>query len=291
MEQTNGKPRTIARIVTAIDAMEGDGMRIRRAFPTHALADLDPFLLLDHLGPIHFKPGEAKGFPDHPHRGFETVTYVLKGEMQHRDSHGNHGVLGPGAVQWMTAGSGLVHSEMPGESLAKNGGTLHGFQLWVNLPRVNKMTPPRYQEYPGDKIPAAANEGATVKVVAGESLGQKGIIETNIPISYLHVTLEPKASFNQALPATANAFVYVIGGVGSAGSGLESFAEGSLVVFKKDGDSIQVHNPSERPLEFLLVAGEPIGEPVVRAGPFVMNTKQEILQAFQDYQNGLMGTI
>jgi quercetin 2,3-dioxygenase len=291
MKQTDMKPRSIARIVAAIDAMEGDGMRIRRAFPTYALADLDPFLLLDHLGPIQFQPGEAKGFPDHPHRGFETVTYVLEGEMQHRDSHGNHGVLGPGSVQWMTAGSGLVHSEMPGESLSKNGGTLHGFQLWVNLPRKYKMTPPRYQEYPGAQIPVIESAGATVKVAAGESLGQKGIIETNIPISYLHVTLQSGASFDQAMPATANAFVYVISGVGASGTSLASFAEGSLVIFQKDGDSIHVSNPSERPLEFLLVAGEPIGEPVVRAGPFVMNTKQEILQAFEDYQNGLMGTI
>ena len=228
-------------------------MRIRRAFPTHVLEDLDPFLLLDHLGPIHFSPGEAKGFPDHPHRGFETVTYVLEGEMRHRDSHGNHGILGPGSVQWMTAGSGLVHSEMPGESLSRNGGTLHGFQLWVNLPRKHKMKPPRYQEYPGAKIPVAANAGVSVKVVAGESLGQRGIIETNIPISYLHVTLQPNASFDQALPATANAFVYVIGGVGVAGTGLESFAEGSLVIFHKDGDSIHVGNPSGKPLEFLLV--------------------------------------
>lgn len=291
MEAVNTKPRTIARIVAAIDAMEGDGMRIRRAFPTYALTDLDPFLLLDHLGPITFQPGEAKGFPDHPHRGFETVTYVLEGAMQHRDSFGHHGILGPGSVQWMTAGSGLVHSEMPGEEFAKNGGTLHGFQLWVNLPRVNKMSAPRYQEYAGDQIPVAGGNGASVKVVAGEALGQKGIIETNIPIAYLHVTLEPKAGFEKAVAETANAFVYVIKGVGAAGVGLASFSEGSLVIFNKDGGNISINNPSDRPLEFLLVAGEPIGEPVVRAGPFVMNTKQEILQAFEDYQNGLMGTI
>ncbi len=271
--------------------MEGAGLRIRRAFPTHVLPDLDPFLLLDHLGPIQFQPGEAVGFPDHPHRGFETVTYVLEGEMQHRDSFGHSGILGPGSVQWMTAGSGLVHSEMPGESLRKNGGTLHGFQLWVNLPRVDKMTPPRYQEFAGEKIPVAAAEGVSVKVVAGDALGQKGVIETNIPISYLHVTLQAKAAFRQVLPSSANAFVYVISGVGAAGTGLASFEEGSMVIFNKDGDSIEINNPAERPLEFLLIAGEPIGEPVVRAGPFVMNTREEILQAFHDYQNGLMGTI
>jgi redox-sensitive bicupin YhaK (pirin superfamily) len=211
--------------------------------------------------------------------------------MQHRDSHGHSGILGPGSVQWMTAGSGLVHSERPGETLMREGGTLHGFQLWVNLPRANKMTPPHYQEYPGDQIPVAVSEGVSVKVVAGKALGKHGVIETKIPISYLHVTLQPNATFRQLIPPSANAFDYVISGTGALTTGLASFAEGSLVIFNKDGDSIEINNPAARPLDFLLIAGEPIGEPVVRAGPFVMNTRQEVLQAFQDYQSGLMGTI
>ena len=178
---------------TAPRAQDGDGVDLRRAFPGATLMDLDPFLLLDQMGPTEFAQGDARGFPPHPHRGFETVTYLLSGEMQHRDSWGNHGVLRPGDVQWMTAGSGLVHSEMPGDTLVRDGGTLHGFQLWINLPRKDKMIAPRYQDTTSERIPVARSEDGRVqvKVIAGESLGTKGVIDTRIPILYLHVTLAP----------------------------------------------------------------------------------------------------
>src|SRR5215213_4325534 len=194
--------RNVTKVFTARTAQDGDGVDLRRAFPGVTLSDIDPFLLLDQMGPTKFSPGDARGFPPHPHRGFETVTYLLSGEMQHRDSWGNHGVLRPGDVQWMTAGSGLVHSEMPGETLVREGGTLHGFQLWINLPRRDKMIAPRYQDTISDRIPVArSGDGRVeVKVIAGESLGTKGVIDTRIPILYLHATLAPRAEFTQTVP-------------------------------------------------------------------------------------------
>ncbi len=273
--------------------MEGAGVAIRRSFPTAELGDIDPFLLLDELGPMQFAPGQATGFPDHPHRGFETVTYILEGAMEHRDSKGNHGILGPGDVQWMTAGSGLVHSEMPGASLREKGGRLHGFQLWVNLPRADKMTPPRYQELAAKHLPVAGSpsKDMQVKVIAGESLGQRAAIETRTPILYLHFTLEPGSSVAQPVPVEYNAFAYAIDGAGLAGS--TPLAEGHLAVFAKDGGSVQLSNPAgaEVPFNVLLIAGAPLGEPVQRYGPFVMNTKAELYQAFEDYRSGRMGLI
>src|SRR5260370_5285446 len=193
--------RSVARVCTAPEADDGDGVELRRAFPGNALMDLDALLLLDQMGPMDVAPGKARGFPPHPHRGFETVTYLLSGEMQHRDSWGNHGVLRPGDVQWMTAGAGLVHSELPGESLVREGGRLHGFQLWINLPRRDKMMKPRYQDTTSARIPVARNAEGTVaaKVIAGEALGTKGVIDTRIPILYVHATLEPGAEFTQEI--------------------------------------------------------------------------------------------
>jgi redox-sensitive bicupin YhaK (pirin superfamily) len=291
MPQT--KPRSVARVIESDHVMEGAGVSIRRSFPTANLEDLDPFLLLDHMGPIQFAPGQAVGFPDHPHRGFETVTYVLEGAMEHRDSKGNHGVLGPGDVQWMTAGSGVVHSEMPGEELRKKGGRLEGFQLWVNLPKVAKMTEPRYQEVAAERLPVVEtpSKNAKVKVIAGESLGQRAAIETRTPILYLHFTLQPGASVTQGVPAEYNAFAYAIDGAGLAGA--TQLDEGHLAVFAKDGDRVELSNPASarKPFNVLLIAGAPIGEPVARYGPFVMNTKAEIYQAFEDYRTGRMGVI
>jgi hypothetical protein len=273
--------------------MEGAGVAIRRSFPTPDLEDIDPFLLLDHMGPIQFAPGQAVGFPDHPHRGFETVTYVLEGAMEHRDSKGNHGVLGPGDVQWMTAGSGLVHSEMPAGALREKGGRLEGFQLWVNLPRAAKMTSPRYQEIAATRLPVAEtpSKDVKVKVIAGESLGRHAAIETRTPILYLHFALEPGASVEQPVPADFNAFAYAINGSGLAGS--TPLSEGHLAIFTKDGDSVELSNPAANraPFNVLLIGGAPIGEPVARYGPFVMNTKAELYQAFEDYRSGRMGVI
>jgi redox-sensitive bicupin YhaK (pirin superfamily) len=283
--------RNVTRVFTAPRAQDGDGVDLRRAFPGATLMDIDPFLLLDQMGPTTFAPGDARGFPPHPHRGFETVTYLLSGEMQHRDSWGNHGTLRPGDVQWMTAGSGLVHSEMPGDTLVRKGGTLHGFQLWINLPRRDKMLAPRYQDTTSDRIPVArAGDGSVeAKVIAGESLGTKGVIDTRIPILYLHVKLAPGAEFVQEVPKSENAFAFVVEGEGSfAGS---RAAQNQVTVFDRAGETVRVSNTGAGALGFLLIAGEPIGEPVARYGPFVMNSREEIAQAAEDYRAGRMGVL
>jgi len=285
--------RSVSEVIRSIQAMEGAGVPIRRVFPTAALEDVDPFLLLDHLGPIEFRPGQATGFPDHPHRGFETVTYVLEGAMEHRDSQGNHGIIGPGDVQWMTAGSGLVHSEMPGAELTKNGGRLQGFQLWVNLPRKDKMVAPRYQDVAAARLPVAQTEAkdVQVKVIAGESQGRHAALETRTPILFLHATLQPGASLEQPVPGTYSAFAYVIDGESRMGPENNRVPEGHVAVFAKSGDVVRLSNSASVPLNVLLIGGAPLGEPVARYGPFVMNTKAELHQAVEDYRNGRMGVI
>lgn len=291
MVETMVNYRGVASVVQAVATLEGEGVAIRRVFPTPALDYLDPFLLLDEMGPSDLKPREAKGFPDHPHRGFETVTYVLEGKMEHRDSHGHQGSIGPGDVQWMTAGSGVVHSEMPASEIMQSGGRLHGFQLWVNLPGRDKMMDPRYQELPGAGIPAAESPTGDVKVriIAGDALGKQARIQTRTPIEYLHFTLAPGAEHVQPVPKTFNAFAYVIDGEATFGPDSRRVTSGQMAIFLKDADAVRIS--ATRPLSVLLVAGEPIGEPVARAGPFVMNTREEIYQAFRDYQNGKMGQI
>jgi len=283
--------RSVARIFTAPEAHDGDGVELRRAFPGNALMDLDPFLLLDQMGPMDVAPGKARGFPPHPHRGFETVTYLLSGEMQHRDSWGNHGVLRPGDVQWMTAGSGLVHSELPGESLVRDGGRLHGFQLWINLPRRDKMIRPWYQDTTAARIPVARNGDGTVaaKVIAGEALGTKGVIDTRIPILYVHLTLQPGAEYTQEVPRSENAFAFVIEGEGRFAN--TRAGQYGVVLFDRGGDAVRISNPGKKPLSLLLIAGEPIGEPVARYGPFVMNSRDELQQAVADFREGRMGVL
>jgi redox-sensitive bicupin YhaK (pirin superfamily) len=281
--------RSISNIVHAAPQLEGEGMIVTRPFPTAQLDHLDPFLLLDRMGPVTHGPGEAKGAPDHPHRGFETVSYILEGAIEHGDSQGNHGVIGAGDVQWMTAGSGVLHSEMPSEELRRNGGRMHGFQLWVNLPRRDKMMRPRYQELRAAEIPTAtsADGKVTVTVIAGESLDTRATIDTRTPILYLHVRLAPGARFVQAVPADYNAFAFVIGGEAAFGDRLAG--ENDMVLFDRDGDEIAIGSASGA--ELLLIGGLPLNEPVVRYGPFVMNTPGEIRQAMIDYQSGLFGEI
>ena len=287
--------RSVSRIIDSIGALEGEGFLVHRPFPTPALRDFDPFLLLDEMGPVDLAPAEAKGAPDHPHRGFETVTYLLEGRFEHRDSQGHAGRLGPGDVQWMTAGRGVVHSEMPESDFARAGGRLHGFQLWVNLPRRDKMMPPRYQEIPAAKIPTAQTEDGSVRVriIAGEALGARAVIETRTPIIYLHFTLRPGARITQPVPNEYNAFAYVIGGEGEFGPNTHSATRGQMVIFAPDGDGVSIAAPAgaRSPLEVLLIAGAPLGEPIARYGPFVMNTEAEIYQAIQDYRSGRMGSI
>jgi quercetin 2,3-dioxygenase len=287
--------RTVAGTISSVETMEGAGFVVRRPFPKSSFSEFDPFLLLDELGPVDLKPGEAKGAPDHPHRGFETVTYLLAGQLQHKDSQGHSGKLGAGDVQWMTAGAGVVHSEMPTPEFARTGGHLHGLQLWVNLPQRDKMMAPRYQEIAADRIPTAQTEDglATVKVIAGEALAAKAVIETRTPIVYLHWTLQPGATIAQPIPSHYNAFAYVLDGEGLFGVDQESAGDGMMVLFAPDGDSIAITNPSESNAELnvLLIAGAPLNEPIVRYGPFVMNTEAEIVQAIEDYRHGRMGTI
>jgi redox-sensitive bicupin YhaK (pirin superfamily) len=281
--------RSIQSITPAPLTTEGEGVSIHRAFPNYSLSELDPFLLLDHMGPQELGPGEAKGFPDHPHRGFETVTYLLSGEFEHRDSFGHHGILRPGDVQWMRAGSGLVHSEVPGQSLIKNGGKMEGFQIWVNLPKRDKMKAPHYQELSADRIPSvmSADGKVEVKVIAGEALGVRGGVETHIPIQYLHLKLKPGAKHLQDLPKNLNAMLYVFaGGIDVNARNVPRF---HLAALANDGDAIEF--TAQEATQLLLLAGQPINEPVARYGPFVMNTRDELNQAFQDYRSGKMGSI
>lgn len=287
------KVRTVAGVVNSIETLEGGGFLVRRPFPKPAFSFFDPFLLLDEMGPMNVGPGEAKGAPDHPHRGFETVTYMLSGEMEHRDSRGHAGRLRPGDVQWMTAGGGVVHSEMPSRDFLRTGGTMHGFQLWVNLPQRDKMMNPRYQEIPGAQIPKGTSDDGlvTVNVIAGEALGQKAVIETRIPIIYLHYRIQPGGVVTQKVPQAYNAFAYVVDGEGLFGSESERAGDGQMVMFGQDGDEVRIENASQNVLDVLLLAGEPLNEPVARYGPFVMNTTEEIHQAIADYQRGRMGEI
>ena len=283
--------RSVAHLIDANPTSDGDGLALHRAFPNPSLRELDPFLLLDHLGPTLLAPGEARGFPPHPHRGFEAVTYLLSGEMQHRDSWGNHGILGPGDVQWMTAGSGLVHSEQPGESLMREGGTLHGFQLWVNLPKRRKMQAPRYQDTRAASIPVVRNGDGTVtvKVIAGEAMGASGVIDTEIPIRYLHITLAPGSRCELPLPRRDHAFAFVVSGEVDLNGTVAR--KNQTAIFDRGGENVTISNPGVADAELLLLAGEPVGEPVVRYGPFVMNSKAEIVQAMDDFRAGRMGTL
>ncbi|MBS1957766.1 MAG: pirin family protein [Cyanobacteria bacterium SZAS-4] len=287
------KARSVKGIITSIATREGAGFAVRRPFPTQSLSLVDPFLLLDHMEPVTLAPGAAKGAPDHPHRGFETVTYMLEGHFVHKDSAGNSGVIGPGDVQWMTAGSGVVHSEMPDEELVENGGRLHGFQIWVNLPAKDKMMAPRYQDIPSAQIPIAESEDGRVwvKVVAGQSLGKEAVIDTRTPITFLHVKLQPGASLNQPLPPHFNTFAYIVEGKGYFGNEKLPAETDQLVLFGNDGDHACLQASDFEPVSLLLLGGLPLGEPVARYGPFVMNTQKEIVQALHDYQNGRMGVI
>ena len=279
--------RTVNKIVNAAETLEGEGFLVHRPFPTGALSFFDPFLLLDEMGPMDLAPGEAKGAPDHPHRGFETVTYLLDGSFEHKDSQGNAGRLLPGDVQRMTAGAGVVHSEMPEKEFAKAGGRLHGFQLWINLPSKDKMMSPRYQDVKADKMPTVQKGGVKVRVIAGESLGAKAAIDTRTPIMYLHFTLDKGASVSQPVPSGYNVFAYVIEGEGTFGG--RDARRGQMVMFGQGGDAVEIKAKTATSL--LLIGGVPLNEPVARYGPFVMNTKEQVYQAIEDYRNGKMGTI
>jgi len=285
--------RDVARVVTAQRQTEGAGFVVRRPIPSYGLSLVDPFLLIDEMGPVEYRAGEAIGAPDHPHRGFETVTYVLEGEGEHEDSAGNRGVIGPGAVQWMTAGSGVVHSELPSAHLREEGGRMHGFQIWVNLPREKKLVPPRYQEIPAHQIPEARSDDglAHVKVIAGEVFGVRAVIDTHTPITYHDWTLAPGADVTLPVASDQNVCIYVFHGSARVGPADRVIDDGQLAVLGS-GDAVRLAVPRDGAnARALLLAGRPLREPVARHGPFVMNTREELEQAFEDYQAGRMGRI
>jgi hypothetical protein len=286
--------RKIERVIKARRQLEGGGFVVRRPFPIAGLELVDPFLLLDEMGPANYGPGEAKGAPDHPHRGFETVTYMLEGQFEHEDSAGNRGAIAAGDVQWMTAGSGVVHSEMPSEGIRQRGGRIHGFQVWVNLPARDKMMTPRYQEVPAARIPqAATSDGrANVRVIAGEALGVRAVIDTRTPIVYQDWSLRPGAVVEQPLAEGHHAFVYVFEGRAEVGIEGHSLGDGQLGLLGP-GDGVRLAVPSGAPVgaRLLLLAGQPLHEPVARYGPFVMNTEAEIRQALSDYRSGRFAQI
>jgi redox-sensitive bicupin YhaK (pirin superfamily) len=286
--------RPVRRILQAQTQREGAGFVVRRPFPVGGLVQVDPFLLLDELGPTEYGPGEAVGAPDHPHRGFETVTYFLEGGGEHEDSAGHKGQLRPGDVQWMTAGAGVIHSELPAREILERGGRVHGFQIWVNLPRRDKMIAPRYQEIPSGSIPerTSADGLARVRVIAGDALGGRAVIETRTPILFHDWTLQPGASVDVPLPPDHDVFAYVFQGSLLAGEERTPVAAGKAVVFGSgDGVRLAVAPEAKGPARLLLLGGVPLREPVARYGPFVMNTPEEIHQAIADYQAGRLGQI
>ena len=289
--------RRAVSIVNAPRMLEGEGFEVRRAFSGIDLRLVDPFILLDHLGAVEYSPGEAKGAPDHPHRGFETVTYMMDGELEHRDSNGGGGLITDGATQWMTAGAGIVHSEMPTEQIVTKGGLFHGVQLWVNLPSADKWTPSQYQDLEADSAILLASEdgGAIVRLIAGDLAGHRGPGSTRTPITYAHASLSPGALLQMPWPSHFNALVYVLAGRGAVGPDRRPINEGQLAVLGQ-GDVVTIYcdlkQDNELPhLEVLLLGGSPIKEQIAWHGPFVMNTRDEILQAIEDYRAGRMGSI
>ena len=276
-----GKVRSVKSLVPTHTVMEGGGFKVRRPAAMGSL--MSPFLLLDEMGPVDYAPGKAVGAPWHPHRGFETVTYLLSGEMEHEDSSGAKGVLTPGDVQWMTAGKGIIHSEMPTAKMMLEGGIMHGFQIWVNLPAKDKMMNPRYQDILASESPIAEKEGVWARVVAGECLGVESSIDTVIPITYIHAKMKSDSVLEKNLEQDLNGMIYVFKGeVEIAGT---SVSDGSLALLS-NGTEVKINAKEES--EFLILAGPEIGEPIARYGPFVMNTREEIMQAIDDYQNGIL---
>jgi len=289
--------RPVRSISTAPRGFEGEGFPVYRAFAGADLADLDPFIHLDQMGEVDYAPGEPKGTPWHPHRGFETVTYMMDGLLQHNDSLGGGGLISDGGTQWMTAGQGILHIETPPEHIVASGGLFHGLQLWVNLPRAQKWVEPRYQDLSSDQVALLSSwdGGALVRVIAGEIGGHRGPGSTYTPMTMLHATVSPGAELGLPWPAEFNALVYVLAGRGSVGVEKRPLRHAQLAVLGagealtvtadagQDGHTLQ--------LEVLLLGGRPLREPIAWAGPFVMNTEAEVRQAFADFQAGRLGQI
>tara|TARA_B110000444_G_scaffold261487_1_gene314085 strand:- start:206 stop:1042 length:837 start_codon:yes stop_codon:yes gene_type:complete len=275
--------RSVKTIIPTHTVLEGGGFQVRRPVAMGAL--MSPFLLLDEMGPVNYGPKQAIGAPSHPHRGFETVTYMLEGAMQHADSAGNSGDLNPGDVQWMTAGRGIIHSELPHPEFYENGGVMHGFQIWVNLPAKDKMMQPRYQDIPSDELPVVESVDGKIwaKVVAGEAMGAKAIIDTVIPIQYIHYRMKEDSNLIHNISPELNGMIYMFGGQAEISG--KKIDDGQLIILD-EGDKVEI--TSKEGAEFLVLAGPEIDEPISRYGPFVMNTREEIHQAVMDYQNGTL---
>ena len=300
------RQRPVRFLTSAPQGFEGEGFPVRRAFAGIDMSLLDPFIHMDQMGEVEYAPGEPKGTPWHPHRGFETVTYLMDGTFEHQDSNGGGGLITNGDTQWMTAGGGILHIEKPPEELVTSGGLFHGIQLWVNLPREQKLVAPRYQDLRGESVGllASADAGALIRVIAGDVAGHQGPGSTYTPMTMLHATVSPGASLSIPWEPQFNALAYVLSGDGYAGAERRPVGTGQLVVFGSassaasggGGDAITLAaadgQDSRHPaLEVLLLGGRPIREPVAWGGPFVMNTKLEVLQAFEDFQAGRLGTI
>jgi len=294
---TEGVERPVVSLTDAPSGFEGEGFPVRRAFAGVDLARLDPFVHMDQMGEVDYGPGEPKGTAWHPHRGFETVTYMIDGTFQHQDSVGGGGLITNGDTQWMTAGAGILHIEAPPEALVTSGGLFHGIQLWVNLPAADKWVPPRYQDIGRGEVALASSPdgGALVRVIAGEVAGQSGPGATHTPMAMVHATIAAGARLVLPWLTEFNALVYVLAGRGTVGSAAAAIGTGQLVVFG-NGDSLVLAADDRQEqrtpdLEVLVLGGRPIREPVAAYGPFVMNTRSEIAQAFEDYEKGKLGTI
>ncbi|MFH8567724.1 pirin family protein [Streptomyces sp. NPDC017993] len=291
------RTRPVLAVATAPSGFEGEGFPVRRAFAGIDYKHLDPFIMMDQMGEVDYQPGEPKGTPWHPHRGFETVTYIIDGIFDHQDSNGGGGTITNGDTQWMTAGSGLLHIEAPPEHLVMSGGLFHGLQLWVNLPAKDKMMPPRYQDIRGGTVQllTSADGGALLRVIAGELDGHSGPGITHTPITMLHATLRPGAEITLPWREDFNALAYVLAGRGSVGAEHRPVHLGQAAVFGP-GSSLTVRADEKQDanapdLEIVLLGGQPIREPMAHYGPFVMNTREELQQAFEDFQKGRLGTI
>ena len=291
------RERPVRSVTTAPQGFEGEGFPVRRAFAGVELGELDPFIHLDQMGEVEYAPGEPKGTPWHPHRGFETVTYMIDGTFEHQDSNGGGGTITNGDTQWMTAGAGILHIEKPPEALVVSGGLFHGFQLWVNLPASDKFLPPRYQDLRSSDVTllASADGGALLRLIAGELSGHSGPGITHTPITMLHATVHPGARLQLPWNPQFNALAYVLNGDGRFGLEGSPAGMGQLVLYGP-GDVISAtaeqHQESRSPnLDLLILGGQPIGEPVAWSGPFVMNSHAELAQAFADFRAGRLGAI
>ncbi|MEU9793286.1 pirin family protein [Streptomyces sparsogenes] len=293
----DAQQRRVLAVTTAPSGFEGEGFPVRRAFAGIDYKHLDPFIMMDQMGEVDYAPGEPKGTPWHPHRGFETVTYIIDGIFDHHDSQGGGGTITNGDTQWMTAGAGLLHIEAPPEHLVMSGGLFHGLQLWVNLPAKDKMMPPRYQDIRGGQVQllTSPDGGALLRVIAGELDGHAGPGITHTPITMVHATLAPGAEITLPWREDFNGLAYVLAGRGSVGAERRPVRLGQTAVFGA-GSALTVRadekQDSNTPdLEVVLLGGRPIREPMAHYGPFVMNTRAELQQAFEDFQKGRLGTI